>query len=83
MAGEGGAKTARAIGDDTMSEKYLNAGRAAADMGSILSGRRMRRNRRTDWSRRLVRETVLTPADLIWPLFVTEGTGARRSIPTT
>ncbi len=35
---------------------------------------RLRRNRRTDWSRRLVREHTLTPADLIWPLFVTAGT---------
>ncbi len=31
---------------------------------------RMRRNRRTDWSRRLVREHTLTPDDLIWPCFV-------------
>lgn len=38
---------------------------------------RMRRNRRTDWARRLVAESTLTPSDLIWPMFVTEGTGAR------
>jgi porphobilinogen synthase len=56
-----------------MSEKHLAAGHAAADMGSILSGRRMRRNRRTDWSRRLVRETHLSVDDLIWPMFVIEG----------
>lgn len=36
---------------------------------------RMRRTRAHDWSRRMHRETVLTPADLIWPLFVTEGSG--------
>ena len=36
---------------------------------------RLRRTRATPWSRALHRETVLTPADLIWPLFVTEGTG--------
>lgn len=34
---------------------------------------RMRRTRASAWSRRLHAETVLTPADLIWPLFVTEG----------
>jgi porphobilinogen synthase len=34
---------------------------------------RMRRNRRSDWARRMVRENVLTTNDLIWPLFVTEG----------
>jgi porphobilinogen synthase len=31
---------------------------------------RLRRNRRDDWSRRLVAETVLTSADLIWPVFI-------------
>jgi len=34
---------------------------------------RPRRNRRTDWARRLVREHVLTTDDLIWPLFLTDG----------
>jgi porphobilinogen synthase len=36
---------------------------------------RLRRNRADAWSRRLVAETRLDPADLIWPLFVLEGTG--------
>lgn len=36
---------------------------------------RLRRTRAADWSRRLHAETVLTPADLIWPLFITEGEG--------
>ena len=31
---------------------------------------RLRRNRRDDFSRRLVRENVLTPNDLILPVFV-------------
>ena len=34
---------------------------------------RMRRLRRHEWTRRLVAETVLSPADFIWPLFVIEG----------
>ena len=34
---------------------------------------RPRRNRRTEWTRRMVRENVLTTDDLIWPLFVAEG----------
>ena len=34
---------------------------------------RLRRTRATGWSRALHRETHLTPADLIWPLFVTGG----------
>eukprot|EP01035_Chromulina_nebulosa_P035422 gene35421-47609_t len=52
------------------------------DVDAIVSGRRMRRNRRTDWSRRLVRETRLTVDDLIWPMFVTAGAGRRDPIPS-
>jgi porphobilinogen synthase len=43
---------------------------------------RLRRTRATRWSRSLYRETVLTPADLIWPLFVTEGTGVEEPVAT-
>jgi porphobilinogen synthase len=50
------------------------------DMDGILRGRRMRRNRRTDWSRRLVRETVLTVDDLIWPLFLIDGEKLRQPV---
>jgi len=41
---------------------------------------RLRRTRASAWSRALHRETVLTPADLIWPLFVTEGAGIEEPI---
>ena len=41
---------------------------------------RMRRLRRTDWSRRLVRENHLTVDDLIWPVFVQDGTNRRTPI---
>jgi len=34
---------------------------------------RMRRLRRHDWTRRLVAESTLSPADLIWPLFLVDG----------
>ena len=34
---------------------------------------RPRRNRRTEWARRMVRENVLSTDDLIWPMFVSEG----------
>ena len=43
------------------------------DVSSITGGRRMRRNRRCDWSRRLVCENALTVNDLIWPVFVVDG----------
>ncbi|MFN3749011.1 MAG: porphobilinogen synthase [Sphingorhabdus sp.] len=41
---------------------------------------RLRRSRATPWSRAMVRETVLTPADLIWPLFITEGESVEEPI---
>jgi porphobilinogen synthase len=37
---------------------------------------RLRRLRQADWVRRLVRESVLTPADLIWSMVVHEGEDA-------
>ena len=40
---------------------------------------RMRRNRRAEWARRMVREHVLTANDLIWPIFIVDG--ARTRIP--
>jgi porphobilinogen synthase len=41
---------------------------------------RPRRNRFDAWTRRLVAESALTVDDLIWPLFVREGTGVREPI---
>jgi porphobilinogen synthase len=46
--------------------------------GFLLGGyprTRLRRNRRDDWSRRLVAENVLTAADLIWPVFIEDAQG--------
>ncbi len=43
---------------------------------------RLRRNRATDWSRRLVRETDLSVNDLIWPVFVKEGGAKREPVPS-
>lgn len=43
---------------------------------------RMRRMRHDDFSRRLMRENVLTVNDLILPVFVKEGKGDREPIPT-
>jgi porphobilinogen synthase len=50
------------------------------DVDRITGRRRLRRNRRTDWSRRLVRETTLAVEDLIWPLFVIDGKERREPI---
>ncbi|MFO1407638.1 MAG: porphobilinogen synthase [Steroidobacteraceae bacterium] len=43
---------------------------------------RMRRMRRDDFSRRLMRETTLTASDLIYPVFVMEGRGQRVAVPS-
>src|SRR5690242_6744881 len=58
-------------------EPELAKSSAALDLTS-----RPRRNRRTEWARRMVRENVLTTDDLIWPLFVVDGRKTRVAIPS-
>lgn len=41
----------------------------------ITGHRRMRRNRKADWTRRMVQEHRVTADDLIWPIFIVPGTG--------
>ena len=41
---------------------------------------RLRRNRKTYWSRRLVQENNLSPNDLIWPIFIKEGKNIKEPI---
>jgi porphobilinogen synthase len=41
---------------------------------------RPRRNRKAEWARRLVRENVLTTDDLIWPMFVVDGSNTRTPV---
>jgi porphobilinogen synthase len=43
---------------------------------------RMRRMRRDEFSRRLMRETTLTASDFIYPVFVMEGSGQRVAVPS-
>ena len=43
---------------------------------------RMRRMRRDDFSRRLMRETTLTASDFIYPVFVMEGSKQRVAVPS-
>jgi porphobilinogen synthase len=47
----------------------------------ITGHRRMRRNRKADWTRRLVQENRLTVDDLIWPIFLVPGTNISDPIP--
>jgi porphobilinogen synthase len=53
---------------------------APADSARLDLAVRMRRNRRNDWTRRMVRENTLTTDDLIWPLFVMDGQNKRAAI---
>lgn len=48
----------------------------------ITGGRRMRRNRRFEWNRRLMRENRLSTDDLIWPVFLCEGKGISEPLGT-
>jgi porphobilinogen synthase len=41
---------------------------------------RLRRNRKTDWSRRLVQENKLSANDLIWPIFICDGNNEKQEI---
>jgi porphobilinogen synthase len=70
--------------DKTISLRSERAKRAGAAVepvkGPGFPATRMRRNRRADWSRRLVRESSLTSSDLIWPIFLIEGTGERTPV---
>jgi len=58
--------------------KLTAAGSRSVD--EITEGRRLRRMRKADWSRRLVRENTLTVDDLIWPIFIIDGKGRREPI---
>ena len=43
---------------------------------------RLRRNRKSEWSRRLVNENSLLSNDLIWPIFLTDGKNQKNQIST-
>ena len=60
------AEIARARDEDAMT-----GSRNIVD--EITGHRRMRRNRKADWTRRLVQENRLTVDDLLWPVFVVPG----------
>ncbi|WP_269930251.1 porphobilinogen synthase [Aminobacter sp. HY435] len=53
----------------------------ARSVDEITGGRRLRRMRKADWSRRLVQENRLTVDDLIWPIFIIDGENRKEAIP--
>jgi porphobilinogen synthase len=64
--------------------KTPSSSEAQSDAANLAPGAfpavRLRRNRRAPWARRLVSETSLSAADLVWPLFVIEGKGRREPV---
>src|SRR5215475_7697235 len=56
--------------------------RSNGDFSMSYPKTRLRRMRRDAFSRALMRETALTPADLILPLFVREGERTREPVPS-
>ena len=74
-----GAETAMTSRDRAALSRAAIARRTTrrSALDSLGLTRRMRRNRKADWSRRLVRETVLTTNDLIWPIFLVDSAQAR------
>ncbi|QBR72488.1 porphobilinogen synthase [Beijerinckiaceae bacterium] len=63
------------------SDPSARAAAATLDRPAKLDlGVRMRRNRKADWTRKLVREHSLTTADLIWPIFLRDGEDIREAV---
>jgi porphobilinogen synthase len=68
-------------GDKPISLRSARARDNAPEMpDSGYPATRMRRLRQSEWSRRLVQENTLTTGDLIWPIFISEGTNRREPV---
>ena len=55
--------------------------RLTSDVDQITNHRRLRRNRRFDWTRRMVQENTISAADLILPIFIIDGENETQPIP--
>ncbi len=69
------------VSTDAVPEK-ANSAFPSGESAAVTQPQRPRRLRRTNALRRMVRETVLTVDDLIYPLFVMEGEEQRESVPS-
>ena len=63
-----------------MAREVAREARETAAATSLPLTHRLRRNRKAEWSRRLVRENHLSVDDLIWPLFLIEGASGREAV---
>ena len=64
---------------DASRPSYANPDQAVAGQFPAV---RPRRSRQSQWSRRLVAEHTLSAGDLIWPVFVAEGSNRRTAVPS-
>jgi porphobilinogen synthase len=65
-----------------MRDETRQRGTSAGNAPELELPVRMRRNRKSEWSRRMVREHVLSTDDLIWPLFIADGNNKRVAVPS-
>lgn len=70
------------VSAEAIPEEASSAFPSGKSAAAITQPQRPRRLRRTSTLRRMVRETVLTVDDLIYPLFVMEGEGQREEVPS-
>ena len=63
-----------------MARDVAREARETAGATSLSLTHRLRRNRKAEWSRRLVRENRLSVDDLIWPLFLIDGATRREPV---
>ena len=70
------------MSDRAWSSSPATTGRASGEGAHLPRGTRLRRLRRTEGLRALVRETELSAGDLILPLFVRDGTRVREEVPS-
>ena len=66
-------KTTPARRMETRADAPARGAAPAVSEAGMYPAVRMRRNRKSPWSRRLVQENVLTTNDLIWPIFLIDG----------
>jgi len=67
---------------NTKKSSHIVSSSAPLSNGRAFPATRMRRLRSSEWIRDMVQEHTLTPADLIWPIFITEGHNIRENIPS-
>src|SRR5690606_2613180 len=60
--------------------EHLHPAGSRAESARLDLTTRPRRNRKAGWTRRLVAENILTTDDLVWPVFLCDGTGKREPV---